>query len=86
MSNYNKKAAAPAKKPKKYGDERDYTYAADGKVPCTMPPRTRDGADYPGRRHNRKAMATLGLRMKTFIPNMPNVKGTKCTKPGSMKR
>lgn len=67
----------------KYGDARDNE---DFKGPrSTMPPRQRDGKEFPGGRHLCRAKRKLAVRQKNHKSKMPNQRGTACTYPGSMK-
>jgi len=68
-----------------FGDARDKMDPNKVKIPCTMPPRQREGQPHPGGRQLRKAMRRLSARQKAFVPFMPNAKKTKCTMPGSRK-
>jgi len=49
----------------------------------SKPPRTRDGKNFPGGRHLRRALKNLSARQNSFVAA---TKGHQQTKPGSMAR
>lgn len=68
---------------KKFGDSRD----VNGSSP-SMPPRTREGATYPGGKFMRRALTKLAMRRKRYGENISrgHEKGDSFYEPGSPSR